>query len=138
MRRRRPADLDLLSWPAFDVAALPRKLQQTCRARRQAIELYVGGEPLREIEALTGVDRSQIYRRLDHCLAPHEDGRPYGWRALVPYARVTEYTRISRLWPSRGERPKPGASGSDSDRRTKLLVGLRLLPQGHEAAVRMV
>ena len=111
MTRRRPADLDVSSWPAFDVAALPRKLQQTFRARRQAIELYVGGEPLREIEARTGVDRSQIYRRLDHCLAPHEDGRLYGWRALVPYARVTEYARISRLRPGRDGVGTAGAFG---------------------------
>ena len=111
MTRRRLADLDLSSWPAFDVAALPKKLRQTFHARQHAIELYAGGEPLREIEALTGVDRSQIYRRLDHCLAPHEDGCPYGWRALVPYARVTEYTRISCLRPGRDGTGTAGAFG---------------------------
>ena len=111
MTHRRPADLDVSSWPAFDVAALPAKQQQIFRARRQAIELYAAGEPLREIEARTGVDRSQIYRRLDHCLTPHEDGRPYGWRALVPYARVTEYARISRLRPGRDGTGTAGAFG---------------------------
>jgi len=39
-----------------------RKPCQALRAHRQRIELYTAGEPLREIEARTGVERSQIYR----------------------------------------------------------------------------
>jgi hypothetical protein len=31
----------------------------------------------------------------------HEDGRPYGWRALVPYARVAAYQRVARFQPNR-------------------------------------
>jgi hypothetical protein len=58
-----------------------------------------GGRPLREIEAVTGVDRIHLYRLLDHCLQPHGDGRVFGWRALVPYARVAEYCRTSRITP---------------------------------------
>ncbi|HEU0202736.1 MAG TPA: hypothetical protein VFR86_20175 [Burkholderiaceae bacterium] len=39
------------------------------------------------IEANTGMARCQFYRLLDHCLAPHEDGRVFGWRALDHFCR---------------------------------------------------
>ena len=109
MTRWRTRELDPSSWPAFDAAALPGKLRQRFRARRQAVELYAGGTPLREIEAVTGVDRSHLYRLLDHCLQPHEDGRVFGWRALVPYARVAKYCRIARITP---RRDGAGAAGA--------------------------
>jgi len=47
--------------PGSDVAAFPEAMPGL-RAHRQRIELYTAGEPLREIEARTGVERSQIYR----------------------------------------------------------------------------
>jgi|KBSMisStandDraft_5_1062788.scaffolds.fasta_scaffold103798_4 hypothetical protein len=61
MNRRRLAHLDVSSCPA-PTSPRFRKPCQALRAHRQRIELYTAGEPLREIEARTGVERSQIYR----------------------------------------------------------------------------
>ena len=109
MKRWRTQQINPSSWPAFDVTALAKKLQPTFCARRQAVEIYASGRPLREIEAVTGVDRSHLYRLLDHCLQAHEDGRVFGWRALVPYARVADYCRTSRITP---RRDGAGAAGA--------------------------
>ena len=78
-------------------------------ARRRFTDQGYERTPLREIEAVTGVDRSHLYRLLAHCLQPHEDGRVFGWRALVPYARVAEYCRIARIAP---RRDGAGAAGA--------------------------
>ena len=119
MKRCRTRAPDLSSWPAFDAAVLPEPQRRAFQARRQAVELYVAGASLREIRTVTGVERSQIYRLLDHSSQPHEDGRPFGWRAFVPYARVAEYHRVSRIEPRRSG---AGAAGA-----------FRLLLQAHPA-----
>lgn len=97
MSGRHDLELDPDSWPAFDVRALPRPLQRVFKARRTAIELLVAGTALAEIKSRTGVHRRQIYRLLERCQAVHEDGRMFGWRGLVPRARVCEYERTAGL-----------------------------------------
>jgi transposase InsO family protein len=99
-RRERLRDLEPSTWPVFDTSALPETGRAVLVARRQAIELYAAGGSLKEIETRTGVDRRQLYRLLDHCMAPHPDGRPYGWRAAAKYARVNVYQRTARLTTS--------------------------------------
>jgi len=96
-RRSVAVELTPEAWPAFDVSALAKDLRQRFTARRQAIELYVANSPVSAIEQQTGVNRRQLYRLLSQCAAVHADGRPYGWRALVPYARVKDYQRLARL-----------------------------------------
>lgn len=92
MNRRRVApELDPAAWPAFDTGALPKKQRSSFKARQRAVELYAANTAVAEIERRTGVDRRQLYRLLDHCVAPHDDGRAFGWRALVPYTRVADY-----------------------------------------------
>jgi hypothetical protein len=85
-RRQRIRDVDPAAWPIFDIGALSVAERQVFAARRQAIELYAAGQTLEQIEQRTGINRRQLYRLLDRCMAPHEDGRPSGWRAVTPYA----------------------------------------------------
>lgn len=102
MNRRRVApELKPAAWPAFDASALPKKQRPSFAARQRAIELYADNTTVAEIERRTGVDRRQLYRLLDHCLALHEDGRVFGWRALVPYTRVADYQRVAKVQLSR-------------------------------------
>lgn len=97
MNRRTTRELDPSSWPAFDTSALSKQQRKVFVARRKAIELYVANAALKAIEASTGVVRCQLYQLLDHCVAQHEDGRFFGWRALVPYARVADYQRVAKV-----------------------------------------
>jgi putative transposase len=61
------------------------------------VELHAAAAPFAEILRRTGIHRRQVYRLLDHCLATHDDGRPYGWRGLLPYVRTTDYRRTSSM-----------------------------------------
>ena len=100
-RRRVAPELDPAAWPAFDTSALPKKQRSCFKARKRAVELYAANTAVAEIERRTGVDRRQLYRLLDHCVAPHDDGRAFGWRALVPYTRVADYQRVAKVELSR-------------------------------------
>jgi|JI6StandDraft_1071083.scaffolds.fasta_scaffold20434_3 putative transposase len=97
MNRRTARELDPNAWPEFDASTLQDRQRAIYLARRRAVELYVANTALTTIEAETGIKRGALYRHFDHCVAPHVDGRVFGWRALVPYARVASYQRISRI-----------------------------------------
>lgn len=93
-RRNTLSPADVAAWADFDAAALAPQAQDVFTRRRLAVELYAAGTALTEIEAQTGVDRRQLYRFFERCTQPHEDGRPFGLRALVRYLRVAGYERI--------------------------------------------
>ena len=59
--------------------------------------MFAVGTSLTEIEVQTGVNRGQVYRSLESAGALHADGRPYGWRALVPHTRVGDYRRLAKV-----------------------------------------
>ncbi|MDN8617153.1 integrase [Variovorax ginsengisoli] len=109
--RQRILGIDPASWPAFDTGALSVAKRQVFATRQQAIELYAAGQTLGQIEQSTGIDRRQLYRLLDRCVALHEDGRPFGWRAAVSYARVRGYKRCARVAPTRDGESR-GAAGA--------------------------
>jgi transposase InsO family protein len=89
--------MDLSAWPEFDANALAPEQRRVFKDRRQAVELYAANTPVAQIEHCTGVDRRQLYRLLDRCQTVHEDGNVFGWRALVPHARVDSYRRTAKI-----------------------------------------
>lgn len=110
-QRRESTALDLSAWPEFDANALPTAQRQAFLARRRAIEMYCQHMAIGDIEDQTGVDRSQLYRLLNRCAQTHDDGRVFGYRALVRYSRVAQYERVAhlRVFPLGGSR---GTAGS--------------------------
>ena len=93
------------------MGALPPARRIPFKARRLAVELYASGTTLSGIESRTGVERRHFYRLLERCLALHEDGRLFGWRGLVPYARAGGYQRVADVAPGSGGR-RLGAAGA--------------------------
>ncbi|MFY7916998.1 MAG: hypothetical protein ACOVPA_20290 [Rubrivivax sp.] len=88
---------DTSAWPVFDPGTLTAAQRKTFSARCRAVELFMADTSLTEIEAQTGVNRRQVYRSLEGAIALHADGRPYGWRALVPHTRVGDYHRLAKV-----------------------------------------
>jgi hypothetical protein len=88
---------DTSAWPEFDPGALTPAQRKTFSARRRAVEMFVADTSLAGIEAQTGVNRRQVYRAVESAAALHADGRPYGWRALVPHTRVGDYHRLAKV-----------------------------------------
>ncbi|WP_151639040.1 hypothetical protein [Noviherbaspirillum aerium] len=70
MSRRRAnfLEIDTCIWPAVDYHALSPENQKVYAARCKAIELYVAGRTLRDIEEETGINSRQLYWLLDRCL----------------------------------------------------------------------
>ncbi|EDT38802.1 hypothetical protein [Burkholderia ambifaria] len=93
-----PGDVDLKSWPAVDPLALPAERSALYLRRERAIRLYLEGATDSQIKSACGMGRGQAYRLLtERCLKPHPDGRIYGWRGLLPHARVKAYERTAPL-----------------------------------------
>lgn len=86
-------------WPSVDISALCEADQTAFLARRRAIELYIENPqlPLASIKVATGIDPKSVYRLIDRCLMAHADGRIYGMRAAIPYARLKQYERMQSL-----------------------------------------
>jgi len=87
---------DLSTWPTVDVTALSPDAQIEFNAKVEALRIFIE-QPhtsLASIKTLTGVHPQSLYRLLARCLAKHADGRIYGFRAAIPFARLKQYERI--------------------------------------------
>ncbi len=99
MTRRRTDFQQLLleSWPSVDDNTLIGKRRDIFRRRQRAVALYAEGLSLHEIVKQTKIERRQLYRLLERCIAIHQDGRPFGFRALIPNQWVRNFTRQKHL-----------------------------------------
>lgn len=87
---------ELSEWPGVDESSLSNEDRETFKARREAIRIFIEepSVPLASIERTTGVSTKTLYRLIPRCIEKHEDGRIYGFRAAIPYARLKDYERI--------------------------------------------
>lgn len=94
-RRYSAEELDAASWKHPDEGALPDgRVKDGYLARKKAIALYLQGATEQCIKAETGISLPETLRLIqDRCLAVHEDGDVWGWRALVPWKRLRPYRR---------------------------------------------
>lgn len=103
---------DMAHWPTVDQTALCEQERATYLKRCEALRAFLD-EPqtsLAEIFRETGVSRSGLYRLLERCWETHPDGRIFGFRAVIPYARLKKYERNIPVDPQKDR--KGGASGS--------------------------
>ena len=102
-------DIDVSTWPDADVNALDEENKKIFFQREKAVRLYIKGESKEEIKKITGIDINWIGRIINNrCLGLDEDGILWGWRALIPYKRIKDYTRTKDL----NKNKAVGASGS--------------------------
>jgi putative transposase len=96
--KRQPAPpfvrLRLIDWPEVDAKALRADVRAEYRRRSEAVEAYARGAALADIETNIGVHRGTVLRMIARARKPHPDGRLWGFRALVPRARVQPYERV--------------------------------------------
>ncbi|MFJ1259377.1 helix-turn-helix domain-containing protein [Cupriavidus sp. CuC1] len=91
-------EINLTTWPTVHEQALAEPQRANFLARVRAVRLYLNGADGKEIQAKAGISRGQVYRLItERCLAPHPDGRIYGWRGLLPLQRIRPYTRTAPL-----------------------------------------
>jgi putative transposase len=85
--------LRLADWPKLDERAMSKTDRDIYQARCAALQAYVKGERIADIEKEHGVDRSTLVRMVKRAQRAHADGSVWGYRALVPHARVKAYER---------------------------------------------
>jgi hypothetical protein len=93
MKRPASETLDVSSWPSININALEENARDRYQQRATAVELYASGVPIGDIEEKTQLDRRVLYRMIERALQPHPDGRPWGFRALVPGSHTKTYQR---------------------------------------------
>jgi hypothetical protein len=90
---------DIASWPEADIEKLATRAKNRYQKRKAAIlEYFQSDLSVEEISArhrLSAADALETMAR--RCCALHEDGQPWGFRALVPGARVVNASVSSAL-----------------------------------------
>jgi hypothetical protein len=76
---------DLSAWERVDDSALGSKARKRLRKRRAAVQAYLTTDtPIDTILEQYGISSYAILLQwVARCLAPHEDGCPWGYRALL-------------------------------------------------------
>lgn len=92
-RRIDPDAIRLSEWPRLDERVLSEEERTTFRQRSDAIEAYASGTSLTQIYESWHIHRATLRRFVRRALSAHPDGRPWGYRALVPHVRVQPYER---------------------------------------------
>lgn len=95
-------------WPTVDELALCDADRAIYVRRYDAIQRYLAGAPLAQIQGATGIGRTDLYRLLARARATHPDGRIWGMRALIPRVRVSTM-RYERLRSDSDTDAGPGA-----------------------------
>jgi hypothetical protein len=102
-RRTLPPELrDLTQWPEVDTEALEPKVLALFMRREKAIRAYLDGHRLKDVWKETRIGRHEVVRLLNRCVSPHEDGRLFGWRGLLPWNRTCGYVRLAGPCPNIG------------------------------------
>ena len=81
-------------WTDFDVEGISEEHRPSFLQRRRAVEMYlIDKKRPKEISGETGIRATKLKKYVDKAESLDEDGNPWGYRALVPYAVRLAYTR---------------------------------------------
>lgn len=111
---------DLNTWPKVDKTFLSENERELFSKREVVIFSYFAGQPIKEITASHGYAKQFIYKMLKRCLATHNDGRKWGFRALIPHIHQVDYLRISPIRPDHAGKGTSGALSRLLDRNTDI------------------
>ena len=91
----RPADRmrDISSWQEADISLLTSREKKHYNKRKSAIRKYFKTDgPLDEIAHRHHLSAVVLLKLAEECLMQHEDGTPWGFRALLPGVKVIDHT----------------------------------------------
>ncbi|MBT2765914.1 hypothetical protein [Paenibacillus sp. ISL-20] len=91
--------LDINSWPMVNILQLTPEEQKIYKRREQAVTLYMQDTvDLNEIKNQTGIDPKELREFVRRCLEfDTETQAIWGYRALIPRKRTSQYTRKAAL-----------------------------------------
>lgn len=77
-------------WPDIPLDVVNEKHRSTFKSRKEAVDMYIDGYKMSEIEQRTGISHSLIPRLLNRCLVINSNGDYIGYQALLFYNHVSE------------------------------------------------
>jgi putative transposase len=101
--------LDTSTWPNVNLNSLSEQDLYIYRKRKKAIEMFISGEPIKEIYEVTGIQRKEVNAFFNNCIKEEVSGNIFGFRALIPGKTIKEYTRNE--FPSLSKRQSQQKSG---------------------------
>ena len=75
-------------WPELPPEVVPEDKRTDYIRRRKAVDMYIEGRKISDIESATGEHCSNIIRLVRKCISKDKDGCYYGYSALLPYSRT--------------------------------------------------
>jgi len=83
---------DISSWQPYDTAKLSSRAKKNYQKRKAVIEAYFTSDtPVEKIAQQHRISPTQVVRLARRCLRRHEDGQPWGYRALVRNAAARDH-----------------------------------------------
>jgi len=90
--------LDRTAWKEVLVGSLQDPKKELFLNRKRAVDMYIDGEiEVNEIVKQTNISKQTILRLIKRCLSSDQNGEMLGYRALIPYKRIKNYTRIQNI-----------------------------------------
>lgn len=102
---------NLANWPTIDVTLLNKNDAPRVAKRIEAVRAYLEETPVGIISKQTGLPRQEVHRLVKRCIKPHDDGRIWGFRALLPGCHIKPYVRTAKVDGSRPSQ-QGGAAGA--------------------------
>ncbi len=135
---------DISSWIEGDISRLSQREIKRYRKRKTAVEDYfTTGDSIDEICLRHHLSTEMLERLVARSLMRHEDGAPWGFRALVPGVTVIDYAPavISKEETPEEEEAKPSAEPLpgdvlDSDPCEEALLDNKVIEDGEYTAER--
>jgi hypothetical protein len=88
-----PEHRDTSQWYSIDSSALDTEARTRYERLKAALMLYLDTGALGAAAREAGCSNALLLKQLNRCLTIAPDHAIYGWRALLPYLRLTEYHR---------------------------------------------
>lgn len=83
--------LERLEWKNVLIDVLDRTAKEIFLSRKNAVDMYIDGFTLREIEEKTNINKASIRMYVEKCCTLNpQDNAPYGYAALLHYKHVTK------------------------------------------------
>ena len=84
---------DITSWVEPDISRLSARGSRRYHKRKNAVKDYFTTDlPIEEITVQNHISSEILMRLVEQCFMQHEDGTPWGYRALVPGVTVIDHT----------------------------------------------
>lgn len=97
-RRTLPAEFaDYREWPACETSLLDQADLALFQQRREALVAYLSGLPTAAIASRFGIERTEVLRYLNRCVAIMGDGQIVGWAGILKGFRTQKPTRSKPL-----------------------------------------